>query len=246
MDQSVAIPYLLQASKKQKQAKEKFKVKKESRGKCFKIVLIAAMVMFALSGFGCSAHQHVAKMDTSYKVSETPRRNETCYVLAPEDARENPYEMNDFGRAWGYSIDSNLQNKINFSSEKPLSSNLGALIMGALQSMGYDAVLINKKDEVSNPESNSKIIAAYIDRFWINVSSTWFGLRIYQTDICIRMEVNQAGSSALPKQVRIEIFYKDYRSANWKKTIIKKTEEVLSVNIERLKEIILAKLENEI
>ncbi len=212
--------------------------------KCFRMVSRAAMVVLLLCVVGCGTQQHVVKMNTTYDASEPVHPNETCYVLVPADARENPYNINDFERTWGYSVDPNLQNKINFSSENTLSSNLAALIMGALQSMGYDAVLIHKKDDVSNPELNPKIIASTIDRFWINGSSPGYGFRIFETDICIRMEAYQADSSALPKQFRIETFNKDYRSAFWATTIKEKTEEVLSVNIERLKENILAKLEN--
>jgi hypothetical protein len=213
--------------------------------KCSGMVLKAAMVILVLCGASCGTQQHIVKMNTNYKASEPIHRNETCYVLVPKDARDNLYNLNDFERSWGYSVDPNFQNKINFSSENALSSNFAALIMGALQSMGYDAVLIYKKNEVSNLELNPKIIASYIDRFWINGSSPGFGFRIYETDICIRMEVYQTDSSALPKQFRIETFHKDYRSAFWAKTIKEKTEEVLSVNIERLKENILAKLEND-
>jgi hypothetical protein len=212
--------------------------------KCSGLFFKSSIIFLVLFGLGCGAQQHVVRMNTTIKAYETPNRNEVCYVLVSEDVRDNAYNLENFDRAWGYSVDANYQNKINFSSENPISSILTELIKGTLKSMGYDAVLIQKKDEVIHPESNPKIIVSYIDRFWINCSSPPFGgLRLFETDICIRMEVHHANSSALPKQLRIETYNKDYRGAFLAKTIKEKTEEVLSVNIERLKENILEKLE---
>lgn len=208
----------------------------------FQLTFVLALLSLFLNT-GCSTRYSVSQIDTTYRGIQNQPRTKSVYLTIPDDKRPNTINAPNFDRTWGYATDRGMFNVL-FSSENTIASIVFDIMKGSLNSIGYEAQLIEDPGQIDPADPNRILVKTTIKELWANGKSFGYADLSVNTRISIDFQLMDLNASGALNSFSIHQNNSESRFVVSMKQVREKVEQIFADQIEQVKIDVLAEFTN--